>query len=139
MATCDKTENTVMSQPSTPNPKFGLGRGSMMHYLTSTPGNEPKARFKQPEQHQYFNMTPYVSKLPTFSGDESSQKGDVQYNEWRFEVTCLLNDTDISESMLLQAIRRSIRGSARKMTIPLGEKATVHDILLKLDAMFGDV
>ena len=33
----------------------------------------------------------------------------------------------------------SLRGTARKLLIPLGEKASVEDILHKLDVMFGDV
>ena len=66
---------------------------------------------------------------------------DVSYSEWRFEIKCLSTDPDITPNVLSQAIRRSLRGTARKMLIPLGENATVEDtcILSKLDALFGNI
>ena len=36
-------------------------------------------------------------------------------------------------------MRRSLRGTSRKMLVLLKEKATVNDILRTLDDMFGDV
>ena len=63
----------------------------------------------------------------------------MSYPEWQFEIRCLRNDPEVSSSQLVQAIRRSLRGTARKMLIPLGEKATVDDILTKLDALFADI
>lgn len=38
----------------------------------------------------------------------------------------------------MQAIRTSLRGSARDMLIPLGESATVDEILQKLDGFYDD-
>ena len=80
-----------------------------------------------------------IPKVPFFSGDEQPQKGDVTFEEWRFEIKCLVSDDEITTNMLIQSIRRSLKGTARKMLIPLGEKATVADILHKLDTIFGDV
>lgn len=71
-----------------------------------------------------------------FSGDDL--KGDVTFPEWRFEIRCLDDDPEITQSQLVQAIRHSLRGTARRMLIPLGEKATPRDVLSKLDALFGD-
>jgi hypothetical protein len=89
--------------------------------------------------HSQIISTEVIPKIPPFSGDEQPQKGDVSYSEWRFELRCLQNDPEVSESRLLQAIRRSLRGTARKMLIPLGEKATINEILNKLDALFSDI
>ena len=83
--------------------------------------------------------TPPVPKVGQFSGDTPPQKGDVSYEEWRFEIRCLQNDSEVSASQLVQCIRRSLRGTARKMLIPLGDKASVGDILHKLDALFSDI
>ena len=89
----------------------------------------------------HYVPTARAPKMPSFSGDEPPQKGDVTYQEWRFEVGCLLNDDGIpvSHNQLVQAMRRSLRGTASKLLIPLGENASVEDILHKLDVMFGDV
>ncbi|XP_033731308.1 uncharacterized protein LOC117320935 [Pecten maximus] len=78
-----------------------------------------------------------VPKIPPFSGEDL--KGDVTFGEWRYEVRCLQHDPDISQNLLMQAIRRSLKGVARRMLRSLGETATVGDILEKLDTLFGDV
>lgn len=80
-----------------------------------------------------------VPKIVQFSGDEPPQKGDVSYQEWHFEVSCLANDPDVQPNILIQAIRKSLRGTARKLLIPLGENATVAQIMHKLDNFFGDI
>ena len=110
------------------------GRGKLLSsFTTSTPTNRPG------NQSYSYNVAPYVPKLPSFSGDEPLQKGDCVFSEWRYEVKCLINDPDFNDRSILLAIRRSVKGTARKIMIPLGETATVSDILDKLDAMFGDV
>lgn len=78
-------------------------------------------------------------RIPQFSGDDPPQKGDVSYKEWLFEVQCLISDPDIKPNRLIQSIRRSLRGTAKTMLIPLGEKASVKQILDKLDILFGEI
>ena len=111
--------------------------------LTSTPRRQENldaVGVRAPDQSNiHYVPTVRAPKMPSFSGDKPPQKGDVTYQEWRFEVSCLLNDDEISHNQLVQAMRRSLRGTARKLLIPLGEKASVEDILQKLDVMFGDV
>jgi hypothetical protein len=85
-----------------------------------------------------YEINQRLSTIPPFSWDETPQKGDVSYREWLYEVQCLLNDPNI-KSTLIQCIHRSLRGTAKKMLIPLGEKASVKDILDKLDILFGEV
>ena len=111
----------------------GIGRGKIFDtFAASTPKRPGDTSFN-------YNVAPYVPKLPSFSGDEPLQKGDCVFSEWRYEVRCLQSDPDFSDHCILLAIRRSLKGTARKIMIPLGETATVSDILVKLDAMFGDV
>lgn len=86
---------------------------------------------------QVYEITNNVPRILQFSGDEPPQKGDVSYKEWRFLVQCLVGDPDIKPNLLIQSIRRSLRGTAKNMLIPLGEKATVKQILSKLDVLFG--
>ena len=111
--------------------------------LTSTPSRRKTVAdslaFSAPEHSFVHTSSTSIPKMPGFSGDDPPPKGDVSFQEWRFEVNCLINDHEISPSQLVQAMRRSLRGTARKMLVSLGEKASVDDILCKLDVMFGDV
>ena len=55
------------------------------------------------------------------------------YEVWRYEVRCLKVDGLLSEANVLQAIRKSLRGTARETLIPLGEEATSDSMIAKLD------
>ncbi len=50
-----------------------------------------------------------------------------------------MTDHTLSENCVLQAIRKSLRGTARQILIPLGESASSSGILAKLDGLFGNV
>lgn len=89
--------------------------------------------------NQVYELNNNIPRIPQFSGDDPPQKGDVSYKEWRFEVQCLIGDPDIKPNLLIQSIRRSLRGTAKTMLIPLGEKAGVKQILDKLDILFGEI
>ncbi|XP_041349398.1 modulator of apoptosis 1-like [Gigantopelta aegis] len=103
-------------------------------------GTRPKELFQNSQYNQpELKSSTYVPKIHQFSGDDPPQKGDVSFNEWRFEIQCLLADPDMTPSVVLQAVRRSLKSTARKMLISLGERAGVEDILSKLDILFGDV
>ncbi len=78
-------------------------------------------------------------KLPLFSGAEEPHKGEVAYEVWNFEVKCLQNNGFIPNHVLLQAIRNSLKGTARSMLVSLGEQATVEEVLHKLDSFYGNV
>ena len=80
-----------------------------------------------------------MPKLPIFSGSEEPQKVNPHNEVWNFLVKCLKNTAYFSEHLLLQAIRNSLRGTARNMLVPLGESATADDILEKLDGFYGNV
>lgn len=89
--------------------------------------------------NQVYEFNANIPRIPQFSGDDPPQKGDVSYKEWRFEVQCLIGDPDVKPNLLIQSIRRSLRGTAKTMLIPLGEKASVKQILEKLDILFGEI
>lgn len=86
-----------------------------------------------------FQMPSIEMKLPFFSGEQTPLKGDVTYDVWRYEVKYLLSNTNLSQAVGLQVIHRSLRGAARQILIPLGEMATMTDVLQKLDTLFGNV
>lgn len=129
------TSTPSVSKPDV-RPKFGFTfpgpspiRG-LQHFMSSTP---------QPLNASYATPSYSQPKLPIFSGQDDPPKGEVTYEVWSFEVKCLQNSQFLPEHVLLQAIRHSLKGSARSMIVPLGEAATVADILQKLDVFFGNV
>ena len=48
-------------------------------------------------------------------------------------------DPSYSSHSLVLRIRKSLRGTARKIKTNLGDRASVMDILRKCDTLFGDV
>ena len=77
-------------------------------------------------------------RISQFSGDAGS-KGDVSYAQWHFEVSSLLRDGNYSKALILQAVRRSIRGTASEVLLNLGEQVTIKDVLDKFDLVFGNI
>lgn len=139
-----KNENAT-STPS-PNEFDGTRPKTKPDYKVSFPPLKlsPIQRFPFLNQSQQQNTStlpsnPYIPKLPIFSGTEEPQKGETSYEVWNFEVKCLRKSDYLPEHLLLQAIRNSLRGTARSMLVPLGENATVENILDKLDGFFGNV
>lgn len=80
-----------------------------------------------------------VPKLPTFSGTDEPQKGEVKYEVWNFKVKYLQNSGQYPEHILLQAVRNSLKGLARSMLVSVGDKAPFEDIMKKLDRFVGNV
>ena len=73
-----------------------------------------------------------------FSWLKEPAKEETSYEVWQYEVKCL-QKSDLPEHMLLHSIRTSLRGAARDMLIPLGEDASVNDVIGKLDDFYGNV
>ena len=80
--------------------------------LTSTPSRRKTVAdslaFSAPEHSFVHTSSTSIPKMPGFSGDDPPPKGDVSFQEWRFEVNCLINDHEISPSQLVQAIIRDV-------------------------------
>ncbi|XP_060556168.1 uncharacterized protein LOC132716854 [Ruditapes philippinarum] len=108
------------------------GSGFANQFMASTPGPSLSVPNQVTMPHSV------IPKIPCFSGDEPLPKGEVPYVVWRYEVQCLLTNPDLTRSTVLQIIRGSLRGTARIMTVPLGQNATVKEILGKLDVMFSE-
>lgn len=72
-------------------------------------------------------------RLPIFNGD----KGECTFLQWKNEVAGLIKEE--SSSVVLQAMRRSLRGQAAEVLLHLGEDPTVKTLLGKLQAVFGEV
>ena len=109
---------------------------------TPKPKPTPLPGFSKPELNMStmgYNLHVPIPKLTFFSGEEPIPKGETSYREWRYEVDCYMQDPEMQEHTLISSIRRSLRGTAKSIVIPLGEKATVEEMLQKLDTLFGDI
>ena len=101
-----------------------------------SPGYVPSPRFFN-NSALLQNTNPAPIKLPTFSGSEQTQKGEVSYDVWSYEVRCLKGQWP--DHVLLQTVRSSLKSTAREILIPLGESASVDKILAKLEDFYGNV
>ena len=113
-------------------------------YSPILPSSSPLIGNTHPNQNTFqsnFN-TSYlagmrVPQLPFFSGEE--QKGDVSFEVRKFEFNCLIKEYVYPDSIILQAIRKSIRGKSRDILLTLGESASPSVILSKLEGIYGNV
>jgi hypothetical protein len=83
---------------------------------------------------------PFVNcpKIPSFSGEEPLPKNEISYYEWRHEVRCLLQDGSYSSQQVLQAVRNSLRGTARRLVVSMGDTISLDDVLSKFDVNFAE-
>ena len=77
-----------------------------------------------------------VSHPPRISNFSGTEKGDVSYEQWRYEVSCLLKEK-LSPETKANVARRSLRGEAGKVAVRLGSDASVTTLLHKLDSIYG--
>ena len=78
-----------------------------------------------------------VPQLPPFSGE--NQKGDVFFEVWKYELHCLIRDAFYPEALILQPVRKSLRGKARDILLTLPRTAKPPVILSKFEGMYGIV
>ncbi|XP_046342221.2 uncharacterized protein LOC124123024 [Haliotis rufescens] len=76
----------------------------------------------------------YFPRIPFFSGETGK---DTPYDLWRFEVDCLLQSKTHSHDVILQAMRKSLKGEADLIAMKLGRNATVDNLLSKMKSAFG--
>ncbi len=88
-----------------------------------------------------YNYQPFIPvgnvRLSAFSGEQS--KGEASFEQWCSEVAGLMNDPSITPSMLMQGIRRSLRGRAADVVRHLGVGTDPDTAVQKLDRIFGSV
>ena len=75
-----------------------------------------------------------IPKLPTFTGN-----GEAEFEIWKYDANCLIKEGVYPAPALREAIRESLKGQARGILLHLGEHATVRDIMLELEGVYGNV
>lgn len=98
----------------------------MLSYL------QESGKLNVPVKAESFKILP-STRLPAFSGEEK----DTPYDLWKYEVQCLVSGN--GENTALQALRRSLRSSAARVVMGLGNDVSVKFILEKLDGIYGEV
>ena len=91
------------------------------------------------EKHKVLDWQYSFPKFSPFSGEDPKPKSEASFEEWRYEVNCTRDSGDYSESMVAQAIRKSLRSPAKKVLLPLGTAASVDTMMDKLEGVFGNV
>ena len=66
-------------------------------------------------------------KQSPFSGDEIRSKNVASYEEWKYELDCLMEDGSYNESQMGQALRKSLRSQAKRVVMPLGAAASFRN------------
>lgn len=78
-------------------------------------------------------------RLNNFSGSKDKKGGETSYELWRYEIQGLMKDRIHTEEVIVQAIRRSVRGEAGLLAMRLGPEASLTEILMKMESVFGNV
>ncbi|XP_025110112.1 uncharacterized protein LOC112573741 [Pomacea canaliculata] len=73
---------------------------------------------------------PQTPRLPPFSGG----KNDTALDLWKYELMCLRGR--YTDAVVLEAVRRSLRGEAARVAMRLGPHATLNELLQKVDSIF---
>lgn len=94
---------------------------------TSTPTSESKPTIVVQNQ----------LRISCFSGESKPKGGEVGFEAWKYEVTCLAKDEACSSEILARLVRRSLRGEAAQIILSLGPEATTPEIVTKLEGFYG--
>ena len=133
------------AKPKTSTPRMPVPTPKVkLDFTPRAPSATPGTRLQQlinASQSQSFAAAPtYIPpKLPFFSGSEEPAKGETSYEVWNYEVKCLQKSDYLTEQVILNSIRASLRGAARELLVPLGEEASIDEVLQKLDGFYGNV
>ena len=91
------------------------------------------------DRRKVIDMHVDAPKFSPFSGEDPKPKNEASFEEWKYEVNCTRENGELSESMIAQLIRKSLRNPAKKILLPLGTSASVQTMMGKLEGVFGNV
>lgn len=132
-ATASLTRPPIDANPNMRDlPNFQLPFSNVQLLNQSQPCN-----LSPPPSAEMVSLFGRVPRIPTFSG--STSKADTSFESWKFEVKCLMNENSYNKDLLLQGVRKSLRGEAGTLCMHLGEHASIEDILRKLEGVYGIV
>ena len=84
------------------------------------------------------NMAQPFLKISIFYEDTTVlKKGEVIYDQWKYEVMGLMTSRTFSGEMILQAMRRTVKGEASRVLMRLGGDVTYEEVMRKFDSVYG--
>lgn len=112
-------------------------KAQLQGLLSESPNQPLSPPAMQPQPSHIYVPTglPHIPRLPIFSGEDNKE---VTFERWHYEVKCLLS-TGTPHSLVLQAIRQSLRKTPADVLTWMGEGASVMSILEKLEGLYGNV
>ena len=136
-------------EPTVSTPAPGRGRGYTLGLNLSKVGHSPIVSspvvnsqlfsHSAPDPHNISMSQTFVPKLPSFSGITPTPKGEVNFDVWCFEVNCILEGNMVSDVVLFQSIRNSLKDQARSMLMNVGSEASSSDVLKYFSNFYGSV
>ena len=91
----------------------------------------------KPDPAEKVSVSPQYPRISLFYGDNT--KGEVPYQQWIYEIKCLLFEKTYKPEIILQAVRRSVRGEAANLLRRLGTGASISQIIDKFESVYGEV
>ncbi|XP_053392016.1 trichohyalin-like [Mercenaria mercenaria] len=76
--------------------------------------------------------------ISSFSGEDPKPKNEVTLDEWKTEIKSLIATNIYPDNLIAQAVRKSLKGQARKVLININPTATSEEIIEKIEDIFGD-
>ena len=77
----------------------------------------------------------HTPKILTFSGD--GKDSESTFDSWKFEIFTLLREGTYSEHTIATDAKKSLRGEASKLVQRLGVSVKIHEMLDRLQLMYG--
>ena len=113
------------------------------HMATST-DNKEEAEYRRDaatntEKYQEAQNQDKFPRFSPFSGEDPQPKTEASYEEWKYEVNCIWRAGRYSEEAVAQAIRKSVRGQAKRVLLTMGITDDVKSVLQRLETVFGNV
>ena len=131
------TEGTLPNQITKSNLESSGIRN--LETIEKDQGNKPKDITTAEKNTGLQDKQGFFPKFAVFSGEEPRPKNEATFEEWRYEVNCTRSDHIYPDQAIAQAIRRSLKGQAKKVLLPMGTSSTVQEIIERLEGVFGNV
>lgn len=84
-----------------------------------------------------------IPKLSIFSGSLTAtgepKQGETSYNQFRYQVRCLVREGKFSNEAIMRAVRRATKGAAADILLTMGETVTPAQMLEKFEVIYGNV
>lgn len=86
----------------------------------------------RPKEHEGFHMKPYIG---TFSGSEPKPKNESSFEDFKLEVESLIATEIYSDVSIAQAIRKALKGQAKKVLLTMGPLAKPSDMVNRIESV----